>query len=59
MVLSLGFFAFTGAIMLIIVHVGPIMFLLLSLFAGLVSMMNALAMKKNRVEIADLSNQEP
>jgi hypothetical protein len=32
---------------------------LLSLFAGLVSMMNALAMKKNRVEIADLSNEEP
>jgi hypothetical protein len=59
MVLSLGLFAFIGTIMLIFVHVGPIMFLLLSLFAGLVSMMNALAMKKNRVEIADLSNQEP
>jgi hypothetical protein len=32
---------------------------LLSLFAGLVSMMNALAMMKNKLEIADLSNQEP
>jgi len=31
---------------------------LLSLFAGLVSMMNALVIKKNRVEIADLPNQK-
>ncbi len=59
MVLSLGLFAFTRTIMLIVVHVGPTMFLLPSLFAGLVSMIIALAMKTNRVEIADLSNQEP
>ena len=32
---------------------------LLAFFAGLVSIIIALAMKKNRVKIADLSNQEP
>lgn len=58
MVLSVGLFVFIGLMMLGFIHVTPTMMLLIPLSAGLGSMMIALAVKKYRVEIADLPKQE-
>lgn len=59
MALAVGLFVCIGLIMLGFAHAMHPMLLLIPLFAGLGSMMIALAVKKNKVRVADLPKQEP
>jgi hypothetical protein len=58
MVLSVGLFVIIGSMMLDFIHVTPAMILLIALSAGPGSILIAVAVKKYRVEIADLPKQE-